>query len=187
MVIVEWCHKYGIPHSVRSDGRGSFRSRSIEKLKEMRVEHTHTSLYNSEANDGCERAIRDGVRKMTKEVLDIITFGINNQAQDDAGSAAERFFGRAPRTFLPSSLERYVVHQQLIERRKQKHIEISRRKGRSSPSDYKPGEKVHIQDHVSKRWNIQGVISGKRMAEDGTSRSFTLETMARNSYATPDS
>ena len=44
MAIVEWCHKYGIPHSVRSDGRGSFRSRSIEKLKEMRVEHTHTSL-----------------------------------------------------------------------------------------------------------------------------------------------
>ena len=131
MVIVEWCHKYGIPHSVRSDSRGSFRSRSIEKLKEMRVEHTHTSLYNSEANDGCERAIRsvkhcltrDGVRKMTQEVLDIITFGINNQAQDDAGSAAERFFGRAPRTFLPSSLERYVVHQQLIERRKQKHIQ----------------------------------------------------------------
>ena len=59
---------------------------------------------------------RDGVRKMAREVLDKITFGINSQATDDAGSAAECFYGRAPRTYLPNSLKRYVDHQQLIER-----------------------------------------------------------------------
>ena len=48
---------------------------------------------------------RDGMRKLTQKVLDKITFGINRQAQDDAGSAAERSFGKAPRTFLLNSLE----------------------------------------------------------------------------------
>ena len=32
-----------------------------------------------------------------------------------------------------------------------------------------------IQDHLSKRWNIPGVITEKRVAEDGTSKSFLVE------------
>ena len=81
-------HKYGIPHCVRSNGGGSFRSRSIEKMQQMGVEHTFTSPYNSESNGGCERAFRsvrhcltrDGINKVTKEVLGKITFGIINLA-----------------------------------------------------------------------------------------------------------
>ena len=85
--------------------------------------------------------------EMTHEILDKITFGINSQTQDEAETAAECFYGRAPRIYLPISIKRFVDHQQLIERRKQKQIEITRRKGRSSPTDYKPGDKVLIRDH----------------------------------------
>ena len=66
-------------------------------------------------------------------------------------------------------------HKLLIERRKQKQIKISRKKGRSSPTDYEPSDKVVIQDHLSKRWNIHMVITEKCVAEDGTSKTFLLE------------
>ena len=69
----------------------------------------------------------------------------------------------------------FVDHQQFIERRKQKQIEVSRRKGRSSPTDFEPGDKVVIQDHLSKCWNMPGVITEKHVAEDGTSKSFLVE------------
>ena len=68
-----------------------------------------------------------------------------------------------------------VDNRQLIERWKQKQIEISRWKGRSSPTDYEPGHKVFIQDHLLKRWSIHGVISKKCVAEDGTSENLLVE------------
>ena len=43
------------------------------------------------------------------------------------------------------------------------------------PPDFKSGDKVVIQDHLSKRWNIPGVITEKRVAEDGTSKSLLVE------------
>ena len=51
-VIVEWSHRFGLPHQVCSDGKGCFRSRFIEKLKQMGMTHTYTSLYHSESNGG---------------------------------------------------------------------------------------------------------------------------------------
>ena len=56
--IVEWCHRYGLPHSVRSDGAGSLCSRFREKVREIGVEHTLTSPYNSESNGGSEQHVR---------------------------------------------------------------------------------------------------------------------------------
>ena len=54
-------------------------------------------------------------------------------------------------------------------------VEISSKKGRSSPPDFQPRDKVVIQDKVSKRWNIPGVITERHIAEDGTSRRFLVE------------
>ena len=42
---------------------------------------------------------RDGMRKLTQKVLDKITFGINRQAQDDAGSSAELSTQNIPSKF----------------------------------------------------------------------------------------
>ena len=69
-----------------------------------------------------------------------------------------------PRDFsgglLTNSVKRYVDHQRLIEKRKLKQVDIVRKKGRSNPSDYKLCDKVLVQDQLSKRWNIHGVITG---------------------------
>ena len=79
--IVDWNHRVRLPHKVRMDGGGSFWSRLIEKLT-----HVYTTPYHSELNGGVERAVRlvkhcltrDNVKKVTQELLDKITFSINN-------------------------------------------------------------------------------------------------------------
>ena len=57
----------------------------------MGVRHTLTSPYNIKSNGGSERAIRslkdclkrDGVKKLSQEILDKLTFNINSHPQDD--------------------------------------------------------------------------------------------------------
>ena len=58
-------------------------------------------------------------------------------------------------TYLPNSVETFIDHQELIENRKQKQVDISRKKGRSCTNHYEIGDRVLVQDHVSKHWNIR--------------------------------
>ena len=111
--IVDWCHRFGLPHSVRFYGRRSFHSRFIEKLKQMGIQHIYTYLSHSKSNSGVDQAIRsvkhyltrDSIKKVTQELVDRITFSINNHAQDNSRTPTKRFFGRAPRTYIPNSVE----------------------------------------------------------------------------------
>ena len=57
-------------------------------------------------------------------MLDGITFSINNDAKDDSGN---------PQIYLPNLVKRFMDPQQLIEKRKQKQVDIARKKGRFSP------------------------------------------------------
>ena len=91
------------------------------------------------------------------------------------GTAAERFFGRAPRSLLPNSLKRFVDHHKLITNRRDKQTEIALKKGRSCPNSFEIGDRCVVQDVLSKRWNIQGTIREKRASEDGSYRSFIVE------------
>ena len=56
--IMEWAYRMGIPHEVRSDGAGSFRTSFTELLKSVGIKHVHTSPYNSKSNGGSERCVR---------------------------------------------------------------------------------------------------------------------------------
>ena len=77
------------------------------------------------------------IKKVTQQVLDELPYNINAHPQDESiGSAAERFFGRSPRSCLPNSLNRFVDHNKLIESRKTKQIELAEKKRRSVPNDF---------------------------------------------------
>ena len=96
------------------------------------------------------------------------------------------FIGRSPRSCLPNSLTRFVDHNILIESRKSKQIELAQKKGRSAPNNFRPGDKFLIQDVLTKKWNLPGVITESRSSEDGSTRSFLIErgdgsTVIRNS------
>ena len=111
---------------------------------------------------------------VTQDLLDKVTFSINNNPQDESGTPAERFFGWAPRTYLPNSVKRFIDHQNC----KQKQVGIARKKGRSCTNQCDIGNRVLVQDRVSMHWNIHGAVTGKREAGDGTFRSFTIQSDA---------
>ena len=142
--IMEWSYRMGMPHEVRSDGAGTFRTSFTDLLKGVGIKHVHTSPYNSKSNGGVERSVcsikdvprRDNVKKVTQQRLDERSYLVNQHVQDSSGSPAERFFGRSPRSCLPNSLTRFVDHSKLIEARKEKQFELATSKGRSSPNDF---------------------------------------------------
>ena len=54
-------------------------------------------------------------------------------------------------------------------------MELATSKGRSSPNDFQPGDRVFVQDIASKRWNIPATVKEGRISEDGSIRSFVVE------------
>ena len=47
-------------------------------------------------------------------------------------------------------------------------------KGRSSKDSFLPKDKVVIQDHLTKRWNLKGEINDLRIADDGSTQSYEI-------------
>ena len=182
--IIEWCHRNGIPHEIRSDGGGTFRKRFSQELEKLGVIHKLTSPYNSSSNGGSERSVRalkhvlhrDMVKTVTQEILDKICFLSNSHIQENCGSAMMRFHGRSPRTYLPNSIERLVEHKQLIKSRMEKQIKLALKKGRTSADQFQPGDKIVIQDNITKRWSKKGTILETRSSEDGSAQSFKILT-----------
>ena len=139
--VMEWSYRVGLPHEVRSDGAGSFRSSFSNLLKDVGINHVHTSPYNSKSNGGVERSVRslndvlrrENIKKVTQQRMDETTYLINQHPQDDSGTPAQRFFGQSPRSCLPNSLTQCVDHTRLIENRKAKQVELALSKGSSAP------------------------------------------------------
>ena len=63
----------------------------------------------------------------------------------------------------------------LIERRKARQVSLAMRKGRSAPNDFREGDHILVQDVLTKKWNIPGVVKQARISEDDSARSFIIE------------
>ena len=74
--------------------------------------------------------------------------------------------------YLPNSVKRFVEHNDLIRKRKEKQEKLALKKGRSSSDDFKVGDPVLIQCNVSKRWSKKGQITEARSAEEGPRKVF---------------
>ena len=102
---------------LRSDDGGSFRASFTEEMSKLGVKHVKSSAYNSASNGGAERTVhsikeflrKENIKKVTQELLQELTFKVNNHVQNEkTGSAAERFFRRKPKNMLPNTMERKV-------------------------------------------------------------------------------
>ena len=180
--VMESSYRVGL-HECRSDGGGYFRAKFSNLLKNVGINHVLTSLYNSKPKGGVERSVcslkdclrRDNIKKVTQQKIDETIYLINQHSQDDSGTPAEWFFGRSPRSCLANSLTRFVDHTRLIENRKAKQVELALSKGRSAPNDFREKDHIVVQDFLSKKWNIPGVIKQARTSEDDSARSFVIE------------
>ena len=54
-------------------------------------------------------------------------------------------------------------------------MELASAKGRSCPNDFRPGDRILVQDMASKRWNIEATVKEGRASDDGSIRSFIVE------------
>ena len=178
----EWSFTFGLPHKIKTDGGPAFREGFQSYLVGLGIGHTPTSAYNPESNGHAERGVRQikdvlkkAKRKPSAQELREMVFNINNHVQrGDAGSAAQRFFRRGVRTLLPNSIVREIDHRQLIKARHEKQTRIATEKGRSSKDSFKVGDKVVIQDHLTRRWTLKGEINDLRIADDGSTQSYEV-------------
>ena len=111
---------HGIAHRVTSDNGPAFRESFKLFLKSYGIKHTPSSPYSPSSNGLSERGVRqikDVLQRngsMSDEKLRESVFLINNHVQEHAGSAAERFYRRRPRSVLPNSIRREVHYRDLI-------------------------------------------------------------------------
>ena len=62
----------------------------------------------------------------------------------------------------------------LIAARSERQIKLAEKLGRRSRDHFEPGDKVVLQDVVSLKWRVKGVIIKRRTSEDGTVRSYMI-------------
>lgn len=92
------------------------------------------------------------------------------------GCAAERFFRRKPKSLLPNNVEREVDWRNMLTEgtNQQAKLATSKRE-RKSREEFKPGDKVIIQEQTGrKQWIDTGVIDEARVSDDGSNQSFLI-------------
>ena len=108
----------------------------------------------------------------------MIVFKINSHITRNTGSALMRFFGREVITYMPSLVKKRFDQAALIKRRSEEQMQVAKKLGRRSVDTFKTGDLVVAQNARTGKWTIRGRVTKARTAEDGTSRSFEVETEA---------
>ena len=105
-----------------------------------------------------------------------ITFKVNCITQPSGrGSAAERFLKRKPKSLLPGSMEAHIDHQEMVKKRYEHQLNLSKKKGRTSIDQFELGDRVIIQSPDSGKWEETGTIEKKRVADDNSTQSFEIK------------
>ena len=102
-------------------------------------------------------------------------FAVNSREDGETGSNNTRFYGRGVRTGLPNSWERFVDWQEDIKRRGELKEKRVRMKERTVGKEiYSVGETVRLQNIKTKKWDVFGVVTGIRTADDNTILSYDI-------------
>ena len=67
-------------------------------------------------------------------------------------------------------------HAALIQKRSDYQMKVAKKLGRRSVDEFKIGDLVVAQNRRTGKWTIRGKVVEGRMAEDGTTRSWVVET-----------
>ena len=183
----KWAHSYGIAKEIITDGGPGFGSEFTERCRAIGTHHIKSSAYNPASNGAAERGVgqikglleKIGRRSiLSQDDLNKIVFKLNSNITSNQGSALQRFFGRDVGTYQPTLMRKKLDHAALIARRSEFQMKVAKKLGRRSVDEFKVGDLVVAQNMRTSKWTIRGKVTEARMAEDGTTRSFMVETEA---------
>jgi len=177
---------FGLPEEIYTDGGPQFTSQEFDDFcASWCIRNTTSSPHHPQSNGIAENGVKamkrlihctfdDNKNTVDKdEWLKAITLYKNTPRGPSNTSPAEILFGRILRDGIPASQEHFVPkHKAAADRRRD---EVNRYF--SGLEDVKgpifvPGDKVYIQDPISKRWTHEGVID----CQAKTDRDFWITT-----------
>ncbi|MEL6802194.1 MAG: DDE-type integrase/transposase/recombinase [Bacteroidota bacterium] len=170
---------YGRPEHLETDGGPQFQSSQfLQFLKNWNVSHRVSSPYYPQSNGRAELGVKTAKRMLREhtnsdgsldndEVAMALLQYHNTPMQQGCMSPAQLLFGRSLPDFLPVSPRMYQLHPYWAElsrknqaSRRAHQIKTAKRYNlatRKLPT-LQAGQKVAVQNHVSKRWDRRGVI-----------------------------
>ena len=156
----------GYPLAIRSDGGPCYRSEFTRWCEDNDIEHQVSSPYRSQSNGHAEAAV-----KVAKQLMDKMG-GYNdrykkalieyrNAPRADGASPAQMFFGRRQRTTLPALHNAYdIIDTEEVARQRRKDIGDATEQPGDAEPELKPGQRVRVQDPMSKKWTLKGSLVG---------------------------
>ena len=112
---------------------------------------------------------------LTQDELNKLVFKLNSNISL-GGSALQRFFARDVGTYQPALMRRKLDHAALMQKKTDHQLKVAKKLGRRAVDEFKVGDAVVAQDIRTGKWTIRGTVTEGRLAEDGTTRSWVVET-----------
>lgn len=182
--LLEWFHMFGFPKKIKSDNGPQFRQKFGDFCAQHDIIFSTSSPYNPRSNGLAEAAVKS-VKNLLKKGggSDNTTFRAallewRSTPRTDGFSPAVGFFGRNPRTRLPTSRSLGFQLESMTNfteaRKKATDQRVERAGGQSLPP-LAIGQVVHIQNPIDKEWSFRaGIITS--ISKSG--RSYTVTTNA---------
>ena len=187
--LLKMFEQYGLPEAIYSDGGPQFESEEFaEFCAKWKIDHTTSSPHYPQSNGIAE----NGVKAMKKlihcsydpergcvnkdEWTRAIMIYKNTPKKGSKLSPAEILFGKLIRDGIASPKELYEAkHRQAVDRRLdeiQRYITQMSNLRTTRSNEMRIGDRVFIQDHVTKKWNRLGTIE----KEGKNDREFWVRT-----------
>ena len=176
----------GPPYWLTSDGGPQFSAanEAIQKwAMEAKISHQVSSAYNPEGNGEAERAVGKVKHAIAHagdslESINSIVANVNtDQRLDGSGSAAELFLQRTLRVPGLAHIPSHTVNtdQEKEARVKSRDRQVELTKSQRKPDVFSIGQRIVIQNNVSKLWNIKGIIVSRREHQGHLSNSYVIK------------
>ncbi len=162
-----WFLQYGFPPIIRMDGGPQFCQDFKKFCQDCNIQPELSSLHNAQSNGHAEAAVKNMKYLLSK----CGTFSADfqkclcewcNSPATSQDSPNQLFFGRTLRTALPALDEVYWPRHNspLMRAQEGKNVNIKDKFDHQAKNmkPLKTGQKVQIQDHISKKWDIFGAI-----------------------------
>ena len=178
-VLEQWVSKVGLPLVIRSDNGTCFTARDYVKWAEkMFIKLVYSSPYNPESNGGAESAVKmvkEILKREGKNGLQTGLLSLNTTVKQGMdGSPMDLFIGREVKSMIPGQRDRRITKEEIEMQRREIQERLQSKKRRKAREILEVGDKVAIQDPITKKWSQQGKIEKKVLNGDASVSSFEV-------------